>query len=186
MRWDSRRRQRAAALFLVLLPFAPSCAHAAGNVRRSPYSDYPLTIYPSLIPVRHGVVLSMASGCPGPTGIERLGPPPTATIGRLLSHLGSGQLPVERHASDRTLWPLLATSPQRQPSHIAVSLPRSARVSPFAGIIERGCGTNLLRSSWYVALCPTSCSTARRRSPALIGYLFMIVRSGHWLVWAES
>lgn len=143
---------------------------------------FPVSIYPAPKSLR------MATGaltmCPDPAGLEDPGPYTAGAARSVLDLLGRG-LAGDLRVSDRSAWPLLASSRNLG----GIALPTVARTSVlFAGPLQAargapaglrravaaGCGTRVARATWVVSLRLT-------RRPALHADMLFVTRRGHML-----
>ncbi|HEV8633628.1 MAG TPA: hypothetical protein VG370_05215 [Chloroflexota bacterium] len=105
----------------------------------------------------------------------------------MLSDLGSADLDRSRRASDPAFWSVSRGWPTTWPRERLGTPQPVTNASPYADLLANACGKEIMERSWWVTLCPGPCQDpAVARAAALTGYLFLVKRNGHWLVWAAK
>lgn len=151
-------------------------------------AGFPATIYPAAAQPR--AVTGVLTLCPDPAGVEVPGPATPAAARIVLNRLGRG-FTSDLHLSDRSAWPLLASS--WQPDGIRL-FARSARTSVrYSGplhsspgvpadirqAVVAGCGWRVARATWVIVYGPA-------RKPALDGDILFLTRRGHMLFYSAE
>ena len=172
-------RVRWVAFFACVFTFGSAmCVNASSPSGRFPPSIYPLP--------RYFPAWGSPGGCPSLSGLQTLGPGTRNAAFPTLTRFGRSSLQTDLHLSDRTLWPSLLLewrhTSGRPVEHGLVSRTdvvkaHPARRSPYAKLIRHNCGAMTLAHSLEFVICRRPCYPAER------GYMDLLERRGHWLIW---
>lgn len=143
---------------------------------------FPASIYPA--PARPRMTTGALALCPDPAGLEDPGPFTAAAARTVLGALGRG-LAGDLRVSDRSAWPLLASSAKladstlltfaRTPVRFAGPLQAGRGVpGDLRHAVAAGCGTRVARATWVLSFRPS-------RRPALQAVMLFVTRRGHML-----
>jgi len=145
---------------------------------------FDMETYPAPLPVAEGVNI-FSQGCPNPAGMKK-GELDLDTALEVLNTLGSEDLDAKRRVADPSFWPLLSSVGRWEPlSRDRVEV-RPGSTSPHGDLLANGCGKQTLELTSWAKACPGPCKESEGMSPSLIGHFFLILRKGHWLVWAAE
>ena len=151
-------------------------------------AGFPATIYPAATKPR--AVTGAPALCPDPAGLEAPGPATAAAAARVMLKLGSG-FTSDLHLSDRSAWPLLASSWQYGgfrlfPPAARTSVRYSGPLQSNRGVpadlqhaIVTGCGGRVARATWVIVYGPA-------REPTLDADILFLTRRGHMLFYSTG
>jgi hypothetical protein len=134
-----------------------------------------------------------AAGCPNSAGIQRVQTLATSTITTVMTDFLSGNALQEKAVSDQSFWPFLvgATNGRattvENPTVTAAWIKHygPARLAPYADLVRAQCGEVVLSESWWANICAGPCGPGPG-ALAIESHTFLILRKGHWLVWASQ
>ncbi len=151
-------------------------------------ADFPARIYPPAVKPRFAT--GALSLCPDPAGLEAPGPATPAAARRVLHQLGTG-FRKDLRVSDRSVWPLLASSWQHGgirlftwPERTSVRYSGPLQSSPgvpaaIKHAIVAGCGSRVALATWVIVYGPAG-------NPALHSDILFITRRGHMLFYSAD
>jgi hypothetical protein len=146
-------------------------------------AGFPAMIYPAAVKPR--LAISALSLCPDAAGLEAPGPATPAAAKIVLHQLGKG-FKSDLRVSDRSAWPLLATSWQTGGTRLFARAARTSvrysgplRSSPDVPAVVKhaivaGCGRRVALATWVIVYGPAG-------KPALDAAIFFVTRRGHML-----
>lgn len=129
-------------------------------------------------------------GCPALVGTSAPNRTDDPRALAILSSFGKVSESTDLRASDAAYWPAVRAGWQHgKPGTLGPSLTTrntlsgQAASSPYAQLIGRSCGPEVLARSWWIAVCPAYVGCSSNSDSALITHAFLLERYGHLLVW---
>jgi len=167
-------------------PFTPSPSPPPSPPQFTPSPSLPP--YPPPLPTAAGTILHFSAGCPNPEGLKVVKEFRKTEALEVLNEFFSGNLEKVFQVTDPSVWPLLSSSYEREPSALVegnLAEPRPARESPYAELLANACGDKTLDYSWWVEVCPGSPPPPEFAvcPPGVRLHYFFINREGRWLIW---
>jgi hypothetical protein len=141
------------------------------------------SVYLPPVPLSGDGAVTFAA-CPNPSGLEEFEGFPKETAVDLINNLRSGDAIRMQHATDPALWSLLdqfGTTPEPITLDWLDGKVQRATQSPYADMLTNQCGSEVVRLSWWVAVCPGSCHL--NAAEALKSHYFLFWRNGIALIW---